>query len=175
MKNRPRCSHRPRARARALVLCALAAAAIGAPPLAAHQPGTTGAPAVESRTDAGQREVLAVRDAFSTALRAGDLATVERLLAPDALVLESGGAERSRAEYMEKHAPADAAFLAAATVDAVSARVEVVGELAWIASETRLHYTKDGTKNILASTETMVLRRTAEGWRIAHIHWSSGP
>lgn len=174
MDENPRLSHRTRARARAVALIVLASAAFSFP-AAALESAATAAPTDASHPDASQRELLAVRAAFSTALRAGDLATVERLLAPDALVLESGGAERSRAEYLEKHAGADAAFLAGATVEAISARVEVVGELAWIASESRIRYRKDGVAKVLASTETLVLRRTPEGWRIAHVHWSSSP
>jgi len=27
----------------------------------------------------------------------------------------------------------------------------------------------------LVSTETMILRKNADGWRIVHIHWSSRP
>jgi len=31
----------------------------------------------------------------------------------------------------------------------------------------------DGRKLVLDGTETMLLRRGVDGWRIAHIHWSA--
>jgi ketosteroid isomerase-like protein len=46
---------------------------------------------------------------------------------------------------------------------------------AWITSESRATGTyKDKAVDRLM-TETMVLRNTTDGWRIAHIHWSSRP
>ena len=76
---------------------------------------------------------------------------------------------------MASHAPVDAAFLGRASTTELGERVQVAGELAWIGSESRISYqNKDGAAKTVASTETMVLRRDAEGWKIAHIHWSSG-
>jgi ketosteroid isomerase-like protein len=47
------------------------------------------------------------------------------------------------------------------------------GELAWVASEgrTRGRFKERDVDRI--TTETMVLRRQAGGWRIIHVHWSS--
>ncbi|MEP6881718.1 MAG: hypothetical protein ABI866_06985, partial [Dokdonella sp.] len=50
-------------------------------------------------------------DRFSAALKAGDLKTVESLLDPEVLILESGGAERNRQEYLSHHASSDVEFL----------------------------------------------------------------
>ncbi|WP_379655388.1 nuclear transport factor 2 family protein [Pseudoxanthomonas sp. UC19_8] len=50
-----------------------------------------------------------------------------------------------------------------------------MGELAWVGSESELHASKDGKPLTLLSTETMVLKRGTQGWRIVHIHWSSRP
>jgi ketosteroid isomerase-like protein len=48
----------------------------------------------------------------------------------------------------------------------------VAGDLAWIATESQLK--TEGAKPLdLLSTETMVLKRTPDGWRVMHIHWSS--
>ena len=119
------------------------------------------------------KDATAVVDRFSAALATGDLATVEALLAPDVLVLESGGAERSRAQYLAQHAGADAAFLANAHVQPVHRSARVVGDLAWVGTEAEIHASEDGMPLTLLATETMVLRRSPEGWRIVHIHWSS--
>jgi len=112
-------------------------------------------------------------DAFSAALKAGDLARVGELLADDVLVLESGGAERSKAEYLAQHAGADAAFLKTAHVTRGQRTVRELGDVAWVGTESEIHATDKGQAMTLLSTETMVLARTAAGWRIVHIHWSS--
>jgi len=112
---------------------------------------------------------------FSTALQAGDLKRAGSLLAEDVLILESGGAERSKTEYLDGHAKHDAEFLKDAHVQLKRRTARVSGDLTWVGSESELHTTKDGKPLILLSTETMVLKRTAQGWRIVHIHWSSRP
>ena len=118
---------------------------------------------------------VAVVERFGKALAAGDLKTVEVLLAPDMLILETGGAERSRAEYMGHHAISDAQFLKGSHHQLKRRAARTSGELAWVASESELHANKDGKPLTLLSTETMVLRKTGADWRIVHIHWSSRP
>ncbi len=112
---------------------------------------------------------------FSAALKDGDLTRAGALLAADVLILESGGAERSRDEYLSGHATHDAAFLKGAHVQVKQRTARAMGDLAWVATESELHATKAGKPITLQSSETMVLKRTAQGWRIAHIHWSSRP
>lgn len=119
------------------------------------------------------QEAVAVVDRFGTALAAGDLDTVERLLDPGVLILESGGAERSRAEYMGHHAISDAKFLKGSHRQLNRRVAGVSGDLAWVGSEGELHASKDGKPLTLLSTESMVLRKTGAEWRIVHIHWSS--
>jgi uncharacterized protein (TIGR02246 family) len=116
-----------------------------------------------------------VVERFSAALKAGDLQQAGSLLAPDVLILESGGAERSREEYLSGHARADAEFLKDAQVQIRHRTARVEGDLAWVGTESELQATgKDGVLTLLA-TETMLLERAPEGWRIVHIHWSSRP
>jgi ketosteroid isomerase-like protein/mono/diheme cytochrome c family protein len=116
---------------------------------------------------------VAVVEAFGAALAKGDLSTAESLLDPDVLILESGGAEQSRAEYLAHHAGADAEFLRGAEVHPGRRRARVEGDLAWVGSESEIHAQADGKPLALLSTETMVLRRHEGAWRIVHIHWSS--
>jgi uncharacterized protein (TIGR02246 family) len=124
---------------------------------------------------ADPRPAIAVVDAFSAALQAGDLERVRALLADDVLVLESGGAERSKDEYFASHAAADAAFLRDAHVQVTHRSARVDGGMAWVGTESEMHVSKDGVALTLLGTETMVLARAADGWRIVHIHWSSRP
>ena len=56
------------------------------------------------------REAVAVVDAFHAALKRGDTIAAAALLVDDVLIFESGGVERTKAEYAARHLPADAAF-----------------------------------------------------------------
>lgn len=114
-------------------------------------------------------------DAFSAALVAGDEATVKRLLAPDVLIYESGGQESSRDEYAAHHMKADMAFLARSQSQVIERKHGATGELAWVATRTRITGTHKDRPVDLYSTETLVLRRDPEGWRIVHLQWSSRP
>jgi ketosteroid isomerase-like protein len=121
------------------------------------------------------RPAIDVVERFSAALKAGDLEQAGALLAPDVLILESGGAERSRDEYLASHARSDAAFLKDARMQLAHRTARVRGDLAWIGSESELQATGQRGPVTLSSTETMVLERSPQGWRIVHIHWSSQP
>ncbi|QDH71781.1 nuclear transport factor 2 family protein [Lysobacter alkalisoli] len=150
-----------------LALCALPAHAL------AHNDAH---PATADSTVADQaKPALDVVERFSTALRSGDLQGAGALLADDVLILESGGAEHSRDEYLAGHAIHDAAFLKDAHVQVLRRTARAEGDLAWIGTESELHASKDGKAMALSSTETMVLKHTPQGWRIVHIHWSSKP
>jgi ketosteroid isomerase-like protein len=99
----------------------------------AHDPKDH-APAVPATgVDAQAQPAVAVVEQFSKALQAGDLDAVRTLLADDVLVLESGGAERSREEYLGHHAGADAAFLREAHVQVKQRVARAEGSLAWSA------------------------------------------
>lgn len=100
---------------------------------------------------------------------------MEALLDPGVLILESGGAERSREEYLSHHARSDAKFLAGSHSELKRRRARIDGDLAWVGSESELHAQHNGKPMTLLSTETMVLKHTADGWKIVHIHWSSRP
>lgn len=133
------------------------------------------APASQPDASADSQAVVAVVEQFGTALAKADFETVQALLDADVLILESGGAERSRDEYMAAHAIGDAQFLKGTHSQLTQRRTRVDGDLAWVGSESELHASKDGKPLTLLSTETMVLKRTGADWRIVHIHWSSRP
>ncbi len=146
--------------------------ALVAVPASAHDAPRAAQAATATVEPAAQAAATSV-DAFHAALVRGDQSAAVALLADDALIFESGGAERSKAEYASHHLAADAAF-AAATTRTVSRRSgHAAGDLAWIATESTTTGTfRDRPVNSV-STETMVLRRTGDTWRIVHIHWSS--
>ena len=109
---------------------------------------------------------------FHDALVRGDSAAALALLAEDAIVLEAGTIE-TRAEYQQHHLPADIRFAQAVPSARGSARVVVTGDLAWITSSSGATGTFEDRPINSAGAELMVLSRTAVGWRIRAIHWSS--
>jgi ketosteroid isomerase-like protein len=115
----------------------------------------------------------AVVDRFFAALSSGDLAQAGAQLDPNVVILESGVAEHSAAEYLGGHAKGDAQFLKGAHHTLNRRIAREAGGLVWVASESELHVEKDGKPSTIASTETMVLRSGKDGWKIVHIHWSS--
>lgn len=129
-----------------------------------HAAGSVAAEAADAAT---------VVDAFHAALRAGDTAGALALMAPDVMIFEAGGAERSRDEYASHHLGSDAAFAAASEATVARRSGWADGDVAWIASEGRTTGQFNGRAVDRLTTETMVLKRGADGWRIQHIHWSS--
>lgn len=116
-----------------------------------------------------------VAQALHAALAAGDASAVEAMLDPKVLILESGGAERSRAEYAAHHMKSDMAFLKNAQYTLLRQSGDSVGDLAWVATEARIATRSGDGPVALMSTETLVLERGAEGWKVVHVHWSSRP
>jgi ketosteroid isomerase-like protein len=139
--------------------------------LLAAYPAVAAEPKVDVPEEA--RAAAATVDRFFTALSAGDLTRASAELDPQVIILESGSGEYSAAEYVGGHAKHDAEFLKAAHHKPGRRTARVSGDLAWVASESELHTQKDGKPAVSLSAETMVLRLTAAGWKIVHVHWSS--
>lgn len=136
----------------------LLAAALAASGLAAEQPAKTPAETVA---------------AFHAALARNDQEGALALLAPEVIVFESGGAEMSRDEYRAQHLGADAEFSKSTTREVVDQKTGEAGEAAWVLTRTRTSGSFRGRSVRAEGVETMLLRRSPEGWRIVHIHWSS--
>ncbi|ALN61924.1 IS3/IS911 family transposase [Lysobacter antibioticus] len=154
-------------------LTCFCAAALFALPALAHEGKHT--PPANSDVPAAAKPALETVERFSSALQSGDLAQAGSLLANEVLILESGGAEHSREQYLGGHAAHDAAFLKTARVRVLRRTARAEGDLAWVGTENEVHSSADEKPTILLSTETMVLKRTQSGWRIVHVHWSSRP
>jgi ketosteroid isomerase-like protein len=138
-----------------------------------HDHPTAGSSGADINVPAAAKDAVAAVDRFSAALSRGDLTMAGAELDPNVLILESGGAERSAAEYLGGHAKSDADFLKTAHQQLRHRSAQASGDFAWVASESELHLQKDGKPVTVLSTETMLLQRRAAEWKIVHIHWSS--
>ncbi|MEP7130894.1 MAG: DUF4440 domain-containing protein [Sphingomicrobium sp.] len=154
-------------RVRVPALAALLAIAF---PVSAHQ---SSKPSQPSGLPASVRSAAATVNAFHAALHRGDAPAAAALLADNALIFEEGGVERSKAEYVAHHLPADAAFSKIVALNVTRRAGGGGGALAWIASEGRMTGIYKGKAVDRVTTETMLLRQAGGGWKIIHIHWSS--
>jgi ketosteroid isomerase-like protein len=131
-----------------------------------EQPATPAtAPSIE--------DAAAVVDSFHAALTKGDRDAALAVMADEVGIFEQGWVERSKAEYASHHLASDSEFSKAVTSAQTARTGAIVGDLAYVATESKTtgRY-KDKDVDVIA-LETMVLRRTESGWRIVHIHWSS--
>ena len=146
--------------------------------VSAHEPSkqaaaSLGKPVAVQDISPGAADAVKVVEAFSAAIKAVKLKEAGDMLDPKVLILESGSSERSRDQYLEEHAIADAAFMQNAQMQLRYRQARVDGDLAWVASEGVLNASKGGKPMAILSTETMLLRKGPQGWKIVHIHWSS--
>jgi ketosteroid isomerase-like protein len=119
-------------------------------------------------------EVVAVVANFHAALADGDSAKALSLLAPDAVILESGEVQ-NLAEYRAHHLPADIAFARAVPSSRSVIGVAVSGNSSWVTASSVTAGTYNGRAVNSAGVELTVLSRTGTGapWRIRAVHWSS--
>ena len=116
--------------------------------------------------------IVAAVEGFHAALAAGDSVAALSYLAPDAIVVESGGLE-TRAEYAAHHLGADMAFARGVPSTRQVAAVRQDGDVAWVASTSTSKGTWQDRPVASQGAELIVLTRTPAGWRIRAIHWSS--
>jgi ketosteroid isomerase-like protein len=126
----------------------------------------------ETSDDVTHAQIRSVVERYSSALATGDSLTALSLLHPDVVIYEGGHAETFE-QYRSGHLPSDIAFASAVKRTTTADHILVTGDAALYTSE----YTAAGRfrdRDIDShGTETMVLLRTPDGWKIRHIHWSS--
>lgn len=121
----------------------------------------------------GERAVVRTAHTLHDALASGDSARVLELLSPDVRVYEAGHAE-TRSEYRSGHLSADIEFVGSMDREILAEHVRSSGgDRALYLSEYRMTGTFRGEEVDSRGTETLVMERRPEGWRIVHIHWSS--
>ena len=117
--------------------------------------------------------MTAVLDSFYGAMKTGDKAAAMRVVAPDAVFVESGRLE-TRAEYEANHLPADIEFESQVTGKRAPWQVKFEGNSAWVITTTEYEGTFDADPVNFVSAQLAVLTRGDSGdWLIRSIHWSS--
>jgi hypothetical protein len=133
--------------------------------------GASAARAAESAPAIAEAE--AALDAFHASLESGDRDGALARLDPAVVIFEAGGAELSREEYASHHLAGDMDYLAATETERVDRRSGASGDLVWVLTRTKTAGTFQGKEVSSLGTETALLARGGEGWRIVHLHWSS--
>jgi ketosteroid isomerase-like protein len=105
-------------------------------------------------------------------MKTGDTAAAMRVIAPDAVFLESGKLE-TRAEYEANHLPADIQFESQVTGKRSPWQVTFLGDMAWVIATTEYEGTFENSPVNFVSAQLAVLTRHSGDWRIRTIHWSS--
>ncbi len=117
------------------------------------------------------RSALATAARFHAALARGDSAEAARLLAADAMILESGELE-TRAEYIAHHLGADIEFAKGVPSKRTIGQVRRDGNVVWLVATSVSKGTFHQKPIDSRGAELMVLRRTGPDWKIRTIHWS---
>ena len=155
----------------AVVTGLVAAVLLGAAGRAAPSNGEA-AVGVPSSPPADSATVVATVERFHAAVAAGDSSGALALLAPDAVVLESGGVE-TRDEFRAHHLAADIEFARAVKSERGPMRVVVRGDAAWAWSTSTTSGEFRGRPVNSAGAELVVLTRLGQEWKITAVHWSS--
>ena len=112
-------------------------------------------------------------DQFHAALKSGDAKAALALLGDKIVIYEEGDSELTRAQYAACHLQADIDFTSGVAETVVRRDASASVDLAWVLTQGRMLGTYRGRAVDRRTTETMVLRRVSDGWKIVHIHWSS--
>lgn len=133
--------------------------------------GALQSPLHAQNAKADSAAVVAAVSGFHNALTEGDSVKAISFLASDVMVLESGVAQ-TRADYLGHHLGADMKASKNSTGERTVSQVTVVGTAAYLVATT---FTPGTTANPQGSdmVELMVLSKSAAGWQIRAVHWSS--
>ena len=131
------------------------------------------AAAQAARNPAAEAAVQAV-DAFMAAMAGGQFETARQLMTPDAMVMANGVVLGPRDAYIDGAAKQIAAALQNSKRELLHRKVDAGPNVAWVLSEKLVKPSKQGVPAEVL-TETMLLARTAQGWKVAHVHWSTRP
>ena len=108
--------------------------------------------------------------AFGAALARADSMGALAMLAEDVQIRE-GGRSETKAQYRSGHLRGDIAYASAVTSELLSDAVTISGDVALYTRRYRTTGRYRDRDIDRTSNESMVLVRTADGWRIRLVHW----
>ena len=117
-------------------------------------------------------DVSSVVETFYGAITAGNADAAMALIAPDAIFVESGNIE-NRDQYQKNHLPRDIEYESEVKGELGPLKITQEGNTAWVISTTKYDEKDQGNPDLYIITQLMVLTRSADGWRIRSICWSS--
>ena len=118
------------------------------------------------------QSIMVTVQRFHEALAKGDRSSAMELLAPDAVILESG-VSQTREEYAHEHLAEDIAFAQATKSTLSDFVVRQDANVAWTTAISNTSGTFKAREVTSVGVELMVLSKSESGWRIRAIHWSS--
>jgi len=119
-------------------------------------------------------DVQAAMESFYAAILAGDGEAAMRLIAADAMFVESGMVE-TRDQYEQNHLPRDIEFEGKFTGERTREimRSDIDGDLAWLLANTHYDGMFEDFPLEFDSLQLMVLSHKSGEWLIESVHWSS--
>ncbi len=115
---------------------------------------------------------IGIVTAFHAALESGDREAALDLLLAEALIFEAGRGQTVD-EYAAHHLATDIAFSQATSREILEQSDQTVENVAWVMIRSRTTGSFKDREIDSKGVETVVLQHVKDGWRIAHIHWSS--
>jgi mono/diheme cytochrome c family protein/ketosteroid isomerase-like protein len=115
-----------------------------------------------------------VANAFHAALKRGDRKAVLAMLAPE-VVINEGGESQTRDVYAASHLSHDIAFLEGADVRPLDMASMPMGDTAMVGSRSEVRTVHHDEQVAALNTEMLTLRKSAGGWLITRIDWTSQP
>jgi len=153
---------------------ALSASAVGPAFAQTSAPATVPAVATQGAPVMSQeaRDAVELVDAFAALLAAGQLEAARQFLAPDAMIVANGQTLGTRDRYIDGPARGDAAALRTVDRDILHREAWAGPGFAYVVTEKRLRTpgATNGPSEVVI--ETMLVKKTDAGWKIAHVHWS---
>lgn len=118
-------------------------------------------------------DAVAAVQQFHQALAAGERDNALNYLDDSVMIYESGHKEKSKAEYAAHHLDSDIAFSREVARKVTATSRITHGDYETVLQETESSGSYKGKAVHLVGLETMLLKKTDQGWKIQHIHWSS--
>ena len=115
-----------------------------------------------------------VVDGLMAAMADGQFETARQLMVPGAIVMANGVVLGPRDAFIDGAAHKVTDVLRQTQRQLLNRKIEAGPAAAWVLSEKLVKPTRQGQPAEVL-TETMLLARTAQGWKVAHIHWSTRP